>query len=225
MQPQLKIAHKAVKAHRVHNLGVDGRGSRVGVIDVGGKFKQNNPLLQQGLTQSGQFTSLSEHTTAVVGCVRSAATIHQCVAPRARVWVGGSSSGSSNQLQNRANAAVTWGARVLNLSFGGDSDRMPDGGARFFDDLAFTERVTVVASAGNSGNENGNVLSPGLGFNVLAVGNYNDRNTAAWSDDQMAPSSSYRDPLSFRNDREKPDVCAPGTGLASTTHARLAGST
>jgi subtilisin family serine protease len=76
---------------------------------------------------------------------------------------------------------------------------------------------TVVVAAGNNGLTNGNVLSPALAYNVIAVGNFDDRRTVAWADDVMNPTSSFRDPISWIGDRQKPEVAAPGTDITSTT--------
>jgi len=89
----------------------------------------------------------------------------------------------------------------------------------FYDYMVRELRVTIVKSAGNRGTGNGNVTSPGLGYNVLTVGAFDDRNTVATGDDVMAPYSSFRNPISTSNDRIKPEVVAPGTNIISTTNA------
>jgi hypothetical protein len=40
-----------------------------------------------------------------------------------------------------------------------------------------------------------------------------------WADDTMASYSSWRDPSSVHNDREKPEVAAPGSEIQSTTNS------
>jgi hypothetical protein len=77
---------------------------------------------------------------------------------------------------------------------------------------------TVTASAGNNGTcaQKGYVNSVGSGYNVIAVGNYDDRGTVTPSDNVMYPSSSWDDPVSTHSDREKPEVSAPGTAIKST---------
>jgi hypothetical protein len=76
---------------------------------------------------------------------------------------------------------------------------------------------TVVCSAGNSGSVEGRewVDSPASAYNVIAVGNYDDRGTPGTGDDEMNPTSSFKDPDSPHGDREKPEVAAPGTSIRS----------
>jgi len=105
----------------------------------------------------------------------------------------------------------------LNLSWGSDPNLIPSANDRFYDDYVLNNWVTVVKSAGNLGQGNGNVTSPGLAYNIITVGNYDHRDTNVWTDDVMSPSSSFRDPISTNGDREKPEITAPGTGIQSTT--------
>jgi subtilisin family serine protease len=63
------------------------------------------------------------------------------------------------------------------------------------------------------------VNSVGAGFNTIAVGNYNDSGTVEFGDNLMWPTSSWRDPLSLHNDREKPEVSAPGANIKTTIMA------
>jgi subtilisin family serine protease len=60
-------------------------------------------------------------------------------------------------------------------------------------------------------------MSPGTAFNVITVGNFDDKNSVAWSGDTMNVCSSWRDPTSTNGDREKPEMSAPGTNI-NTTH-------
>ena len=121
---------------------------------------------------------------------------------------------------NRSTAAKDWGARVISLSLAGNTNSLePDALDRFYDDMVFNTYQTVVVAAGNLGNSNGYIGSPGKAYNVMTVGASDDKNTKTWSDDIIAPYSSYVDPLSSHNDREKPEVTAPGTNIISTTTA------
>jgi subtilisin family serine protease len=60
-------------------------------------------------------------------------------------------------------------------------------------------------------------MSPGLGYNMITVGAIDDKDSLAWGDDTMATYSSYKDPISTYEDREKPEVVAPGGEYGSST--------
>ncbi|MCK4388118.1 MAG: S8 family serine peptidase [Dehalococcoidia bacterium] len=90
---------------------------------------------------------------------------------------------------------------------------------KYFDHIAYEWNRLPVCSAGNDG-ENPSypyVGSPALAWNVLAVGGIDDDNSADWSDDEIADFSSWKNPRTPHNDREKPEVCAPAVYIRTTT--------
>jgi hypothetical protein len=195
----------------------------VAQIEVGGRIATSNPYLA-GVIQDTTYSCAHWHATSVAGIIRSTHSTHRGIAPATTLWAGGSCSGNLSQLQNRSTAAANWGAQALNLSWGYDN-RTPDGNAKFYDDMVINRARTVEVAAGNTGQAgceqgtNGNVWNPGTAYNVITVGNFDDKNSVGWSGDVMAPCSSWRDPISLNGDREKPEVAAPGTNIAGTLTA------
>jgi hypothetical protein len=221
-RPELEVALPTTNTTTVHTRGFTGTGVRVGVIEVGGRVATANPFLANVVQDTTNVcATASAHSTGVAGIIASTSTTRRGVAPGATVRAAGSCGGVTSQLQARSTAAVDWGARVLNLSWGSNIGLVPGANDRFYDELVINRFVTVVKSAGNEGGTcgagNGNVTSPGLAYNVLTVGNFDDRNTVSWTGDVMNPCSSWRDPTSLRGDREKPEVAGPGTNINSTT--------
>jgi uncharacterized repeat protein (TIGR02543 family) len=223
----LDVVRPTTGASTVHTRGITGTGVSIGVIELRGRIATDNPFLA-GITQDTTYvcTSPASHPTGVAGIIHSTDTTRRGIAPGSFLWVGGSCldtvpSGAvlDQQLQDRTNAAVTWGVRAMNLSWGGDTALTLDAMDRFYDDIVRNVHRTVVVAAGNEGAGNGNVLSPALGYNVFTIGNLDDRNTVDRSDDFMRSTSSFRNPLSTNDDREKPEVTAPGTLINSTTLA------
>lgn len=220
--PELEVARSTINANIVNNLGFTGTGIRVAQIEVGGRIATSNPYLSGTFQDTTSVcSSPSSHSTGVAGIIRSTHSMVRGIAPGVTLWAGGSCSGSSSELTNRSTAAADWGARALNLSWGSDTSLIPDANDRFYDDMVINRFRTVVKSAGNLASGcagNGNVTSPGLGYNVITVGNFDDKNTIGWSGDTMNSCSSWRDPISTNGDREKPEVSAPGTNINSTTN-------
>jgi hypothetical protein len=77
---------------------------------------------------------------------------------------------------------------------------------RDWDDFVYRWWVSVFKSAGNRGNGDGYVTSPGRGLNVITVGNYNDAN------DTIHGQSSFVDP---GTGNDKPEIVAPGTNITA----------
>lgn len=221
-EADMDIARATTNATIVNSLGITGFGVKVGQIEVGGRIQTANPYLA-GVAQDTLFAcaSASGHSTGVAGIIRSTHGTHRGVAAAAQLYAAGSCSGSSSELQSRSTAAATWGARALNLSWGSNIGLTVGANDRFYDSMVINQYRTIVKSAGNENGPcnsgNGNVTSPGLAYNVIAVGNFNDNNTVAWAGDSMSNCSSWRDPSSTYGDREKPEVSAPGTSINSTT--------
>lgn len=223
-EPALEVARPTIGADAVNGRGITGSGVRVAQVEVGGRTATDNPYLA-GITQDTTFvcSSASSHSTAVAGMIRSTHGTRRGIASDVSLWAGGSCTGSWAELNSRSTAAADWGARALNLSWGADTNRQLGDREKFYDDMVINRFRTVIVAAGNRGTTgcaqgtDGDVISPALAYNIITVGNFNDQNTVGWSTDTMAPCSSWRDPLSTNNDREKPEVAAPGTSINSTT--------
>lgn len=223
--PELSIAVPTVLGNIVHGRGINGGGVRIGEVEVGGRIAAANPSLA-GVIQVPNFLcpAASPHSTAVAGILRSTHGVQRGTAPGSTLVAGGSCNGISAELTQVSNIVAYMGlARALNLSWGANIGLVPGANDRFYDSLVLNGWRTVVKSAGNDagpcGSGAGNVTSPGLGYNVLTVGNFNAMGNSSWPGDAMDACSSWRDPSSAHNDREKPEVAAPGSNITSTTTA------
>ena len=230
-EPEVEVSVPTVRGDAVKSLGINGAGVNVAQIEAGGRVFTGNPHLA-GVTQDATSVcaTASAHSTAVAGIIRSRHFFlpspflgfsREGMAPGVNLRAAGSCAETDPELQDRSTAAANAGSSALNLSWGRNIGLTPGANDRFYDDMVMNRARTVVKSAGNQngacGAGNGNVTSPGLAYNVTAVGNFDDRNTTAWGDDVMAGCSSFRDPASSHNDREKPEVSAPGQNITSTT--------
>lgn len=213
----LAVSRAAVGVDHLHAWNVDGAGQRIGVVEVGGDVTLNfddNPAVDMGLiTRDTANTCRSDHGDRVIGVVHSQDSLRRGMTPAAELRLGGSCGGIQGEIVAASNRAIAWDATVLNLSLGVPQPAGSAPGAfdRAYDQLIFDTATTVVASAGNRGTDvNAGVGSPGLGYGVLTVGNYDDVDTSRWGDDVMWSTSSFRDPGSLHGDRNKPEIAAPG---------------
>ncbi len=185
-EPMLNIARQVSRAHTVNSRGVDGRGIKVGVIEVGGKVSTQNPFLS-GVVQYEPNSCLANHAALVAGVVGGRHSIHRGIAPGSSLFVGGSCSGSESELQLATTAARNWGARVVNNSWGYLSpSRVPNAMARYLDSQSWQYSQTIVQAAGNTGRYWQNVINPAQFYNGIAVGAFDDRGTVTVNDDAMA---------------------------------------
>lgn len=226
---ELAVAKQTTRADIVQQSGLSGRGVRVGMVEVDAGIVEPNSLLLRPVVRDALgvcLNTVSDHATSVASAIVGrrftlwgTSAGEDGVAPNVELRSGGSCTGQGNELQAAATRAADWGARAINLSWGSDTALMLGADDRFFDDLVFNRWRTVVKSAGNenctlNGNPaTGNVTSPGLAYNVLTVGGLDHRGTSTLADNLVYNCSSFRNPSSRHNDRQKPDVAAPAANL------------
>jgi len=219
----LDVAKLSIFADYCWDVGLTGAGVLVGVIEVNGRAATNNPYLW-GIVQDPQNAcpEAKSHATAVTGMVRSRHVRHRGIAYGALVRVGGACGGSLVDLRSATERGIDWGARLFNNSWGFADPRGEMGAEeRYWDGLVHQHRATIVFAAGNTGRDysKAHVQHPAISYNVLTAGAFDDNNTLAWNDDEMADFSSFRDPSSANGDREKPELCAPGVSINSTSNS------
>jgi hypothetical protein len=95
---------------------------------------------------------------------------------------------------------------IINRSNGNNDTTSYSTDDRDWDNFVYNNNIAIFKSAGNTGDDTGNITSPGKGLNVITVGNYNDANNA------ISGSSSFVDPQTKNN---KPELSAPGTNITA----------
>lgn len=211
--PLLDIAKGVDMTTTVNAAGIRGTGQNVAVIEA------DTPQYASTITGStNQSACAGDHATQVAGIVGSVNTTYTGMAPAATV-LGGSGADCSYADASLATGyswARTNGARVFNHSYGGNTTGVLGTLSKWLDVQTYTYWHTNVVAAGNGG-ETGNVMDPAIGYNVIAVGATDDQNTVVRTDDTIASFSSSKNPVSTNNDREKPEVSAPGVGIMTQT--------
>lgn len=219
-KPALDKATKSVRADVVWARGLTGWGT-IGVVEVGPASRidfAGNPYLNR--LAGGAFNPggpLSGHATEVAGVIAAHRPdrYNGVAYGVTNLLSANASSGWDPHLVQAADWAIRQGADILNASLGGDVNGIlgNDLLARYFDYIVRQPPfIVVVVAAGNidhPANPNDHfVESPGIAYNVITVGGYDDHNTFIWADDTMWAGSAYRDPPG--TDRELPHVVAVG---------------
>ncbi|HLI25820.1 MAG TPA: S8 family serine peptidase [Chloroflexota bacterium] len=220
---ELAVSRPALNAEVVEARGITGSGVKVGIVEFD-RVATSNPYLA-GTTQDTTYTcgAVGDHITGVAGIIRSTHPFYRGIAPNATLWAGGSCSATDAELQAQIQAAVAFGVVAINNSWGRDvgASRQPAAMDRYYDGVMHSQGVLPVTSAGNRDLPcllDGRVISPGLGYSVLTVGNFDTQGTPHWGGDTILYTcSSWVGPSSTFGDRVKPEVAAPGTNITSTT--------
>ncbi|MEW5869088.1 MAG: S8 family serine peptidase [Chloroflexota bacterium] len=113
-------------------------------------------------------------------------------------------------------SALSWATSIadpINASIAFVDDGQLHFVDRAFDHYARNGNDTVVVSAGNFNPDTTYVSSPGLGWNVITVGAFDNKENSDWWDDVMWSDSKWKNPPG--TDREKPEVVAPGVLISA----------
>jgi len=197
--------------------GYNGSGTKVAIVDTG--VDSTHPALSKSdgtslvtnqavyLQTGSTFSWFNDNASSVAPNTRLINA--KCFF---RTSTGGG-SGIDPDIFAATDWALTNGADVLNLSFGGNAGASGNSAFTiFYDACVDVARAHVAVAAGNSGPSATTVGSPGDGYNGVTVGAFNDRNTVSGTDDLIASFSS-RGPTG--DGRQKPDITAPGVAITS----------
>lgn len=216
----LNTSIPTIKAQKVWNQGITGSGVTVAVVEaqVGGfnAIVSNNPLLGAMTYYDTMHTQASHHATEVAGVIGSTDGTYKGVSygvPRP-LLNGNPSDPSYSGVDDATGWAGSQAASVINQSY---RSNVPNGSigtmGQYDDYIVGAYLCTIAVCAGNSDPDSGfsyRVDDPAVAYNVIAVGAFDHRSDSDWSNDVMAGYSAYINPTSPHNDREKPEVAAPG---------------
>ncbi|MFI5734335.1 S8 family peptidase [Kribbella sp. NPDC051587] len=209
--------------------GYTGKGVKVAVLDTG--IDPNHPDLKGRVTASKNFTPDPDivdgfgHGTHVASIITGSGAAsggkYKGVAPDVDLMVGKVLDHTGSGLESDVIAGMEWaaaqGAKVINLSLGGDpyADDSQDPGAIAVDQLTASTGALFVIAAGNKGQAGASTVgSPGVAEAALTVASVD-------KSDKLAYYSS-RGPLLSVNRVSKPDISGPGSDIVA---ARAAGTT
>jgi hypothetical protein len=210
--------HQADNAWAANNVGLQARAC---VVEDDG-IKAGNPHIAFGEYFNPAAPNVGRHANFVAGVIQGTANPDQAgVDVRGHAWgglpilSGNSGSYADSALVNATEWCVLDNfprAHVVNHSYFVDSSRNFAAMDRYLDHVQRAHAVLQVKSAGNRGESEGNVTSPGKGWNTLTVGSADDKSTLATTDDTMSNFSSFVDPLRPGTSSviNKPEVAAIG---------------
>ncbi len=219
-EPETNTAVPTVRAHKAWNEGYNGTGTKVAIVESDG-VDFSNPYLN-GYMRPGE-TDEGQHATRCAGVAASTHPTYRGVAYGTTILSANADSYYDNDYIEATEWALNEGADVLSCSFHSLNetespwwDLRMDYLDRYYDSVIWEGWRAVVKSAGNRGGGDGNITTPGLGWNVITAGGTDDLDTSDWSGDERYPCSSYRDPISEHDDRDKPEVSAVAERIQST---------
>lgn len=213
------ITIKEATGHKklVDNLALTGEGVKIGLFEMGGFPESGNSELNynkiHNLGEGYEYSHVTNTARILVGSENG-------FAPDATLYC-------SNSDYENVELLLSEGIQILNVSFGWVYKNNITSASfaystqdKWVDHIVAHHNVTVIASAGNYPSEESNrVLSPAMGYNVIAVGAFKDNGTSDINDDVLWEDSRYvnTNGTTTTTGIEKPDVV--------TSHSILGGGT
>ncbi|MFC9428151.1 S8 family peptidase [Streptomyces sp. NPDC056987] len=202
--------------------GFDGKGVKIAVLDTG--VDQTHPDLkgvevaQKDFSGSGNTVDHVGHGTHVAstaaGSGAKSGGKYKGVAPGAKILDGKVLDDSGFGDDSGIIAGMQWaadqGARIANLSLGGEDTVEHDPLEAAVDRLSAEKNILFVIAAGNEGPGAGTIGSPGSAASALTVG-------AVDRDDAIADFSSVGPTA---DGSLKPDITAPGVDIVAAKAAQ-----
>jgi subtilisin family serine protease len=223
LRPTLDRSVPQIGAPAAWAAGLTGTGVKVAVLDSG--YDPTHPDLAGLVAESRNFTSEPDivdhvgHGTHVASTIAGSGAAsggkYKGVAPGAKLLVGKvceTFGCSESAILDGMRWAAESGARVVNMSLGGEDQPGVDPVEEAVNTLTASTGTLFVIAAGNSGPDGATVGSPGSADAALTVG-------AVDRADALALFSS-RGPR-VGDKAVKPDLTAPGVGIVA---ARAAGT-
>lgn len=214
----LDIARKTVRAHKVHQRGVDGTGIRLAIIEHGNVSGTNHLINLANSHRPANNPLGDDHATRVAFVAASVDPTLLGIAKGATIYSAG-----HNGLESDLAWALNWAFDTKNSDTANESewwseDNQLHAADRIMDYYIRSRMRQVAVAAGNK-TPAGTffVGSPGKAWNAITVGGAEDSNTTNWSDDSWNGLSKWMN--SNHNtgleDHEKPEVLAASKPLTT----------
>lgn len=214
MKIHLNTAVKQIGADKVQNVGVNGSGTKVCIIDTGMNDHTNlpSPVAEHDFVHNdGTADDENGHGTMVAGIVASnhSATLlsYKGVAPGSQLLIAkvfdASGTGSSSLVVSAMDWCADNGAEVISMSLGhgGFTSHCDTDYSALFANSMVDMGIVVVAASGNDGYTN-KISAPACGSKVISVGSVSKTDA----------HSSFSNGASFLS------VVAPGENITTTNY-------
>ena len=205
-QDELSVATSSIQGTYVRDTkGYTGKGAVVGMIEATGVPDVSYSELK-GANIIKRYSTTSSHATNVSTIIAGQSL---GLAPKCTVYATYMTNSSS--FIEEVEWLLDKGVSVINCSMRHGTTTGKYGiWDKWVDHIDMNHDVLFVKAAGNWDDEVGYVTSPGLAYNAITVGGYDDNNTAVSTDDTMWKYSSYNH---ANGTAEKPDIIAPAANF------------
>lgn len=176
-------------------------------------YHLNNDLLHFPVDDEYIYTEHYGHANYVLSILSGFTDDYEGIAPLAEIYCEAFRVNGTTYFPGIENL-IDSGVNVINASIHWGTNTGYDTIAKYLDYIVSNTDVTFCVAAGNNPNADtiGSVNNAASAYDVITVGNIDDKNTINRTDDTRNWDSMY---YSTENSVYKPDVCAPGARAAT----------
>ncbi len=217
-EDELERATELIQADYVRDtLGYDGTGVKIGMFESGSPDTTDSELNSGSITRRYGSANVTDHAsgnaTIMVGDTLG-------IANGATLYSTHSYNGST--FYEEIEWLLTQGVNVINMSSKLNDNASYDTESQWVDHIAMNHDVHFVKSAGNNGYGGGYITSPGMAYNAITVGGYNDVNSYYYDDHVIYGGTSWNESSSYFT--EKPDLIAPAQNIYLPSFGNVTGT-
>lgn len=216
LESELSIANAVSRADYVRNINMNkGSGVKIGQIESGVP-NINDSDLQNATIIRHTTNNTTTHATRIA---RILVGESDGLAPEATLYSSGYEENAQSFYSN-VEWLISQGVNIINMSAhvipedGGSWDGMYNIVAQWVDHLAVQHDIHFVKSSGNTGSL---ITCPGMAYNAITVGGFNDGNTQRQDDDSRYLYSASME-SSSTNRAEKPNIIASAENIMIGTN-------
>lgn len=188
----------------------DGKGIKVGNIDWGLPDTSNEcfkpALIADRLHMVGDIKMVDSHPTMTVAQMIGKYSTYEGIAPGCSMYCIATGSPIDGPItwKDKVETLLDYGVNVINSSFETYGDERNNYGesAKWLDAIVNTENVLFVQSSANDTPNKDRIISGGMAYNTIVVGNYDMDNNKVF--DSSAYNSGEKEYKQY-----KPDIVAP----------------
>lgn len=188
----------------------DGKGIKVGNIDWGLPDTSNEcfkpALIANRLHMVGDIKMVDSHPTMTVAQMIGKYSTYEGIAPGCDMYCIATGSPIDGPItwKDKVETLLDYGVNVINSSFETYGDERNNYGesAKWLDAIVNTENVLFVQSSANDTPNKDRIISGGMAYNTIVVGNYDMDNNKVF--DSSAYNSGEKEYKQY-----KPDIVAP----------------
>ena len=205
-----------------HGSGYDGTGVNIGILEANsGKYDSNDYNLTDAnitFVDNPDFntSNISSHATNVTALICGKKTTiggktYEGAVKGANIYQMPVTA-STNVYSAMEELVLSYNANIINYSGGSNWGIGYSSYDRAVDSIIANSKLSFVVAAGNRGNGDKNINSPGKAYNAITIGNLATKqyNNALPSPYSINGSSSTKEASYLTN---KPDLVAPGTSI------------